>query len=125
MECTGSRPHVSVHAHSACGGKGVDDGQVPRFPYMPHVLKYIVGELLKNSCRATIDILKAHDVHAADFPIKVIICADEDHVTICVADQAGGIPREANAWSYLYTTAKDGYGGSRKLAGHGVGRMLS
>ena len=123
MECTGSRPSVFIDAFSACGGKGVDDGHVPRFPYMPHVLQYIVSELLKNSCRATADMLKAHDFDPADFPINVIICADEDHVTICVADQAGGIPRGANAWSYLYTTARDGaYDGSKKLAGHGVGR---
>ncbi|CAE7276132.1 PDK [Symbiodinium sp. CCMP2592] len=125
-ECTGRRPSVFVNAHSACGGKGADDGQVARFPYMPHVLKYIVSELLKNSCRATTDMLSAHDLEAADFPINVIICADEDHVTICAADQAGGIPREANPWSYLYTTAEDGaYGGTKKLAGHGVGLPLS
>ncbi|CAE7260988.1 PDK, partial [Symbiodinium sp. CCMP2456] len=125
-ECTGRRPSVFVNAHSACGGKGTDDGQVPRFPYMPHVLKYIVSELLKNSCRATTDMLSAHDLQADDFPINVVICADEDHVTICVADQAGGIPREANPWSYLYTTAEDGaYGGTKKLAGHGVGLPLS
>ncbi|CAE7331223.1 PDK [Symbiodinium necroappetens] len=125
-ECTGRRPSVFVNAHSACGGKGTDDGQVPRFPYMPHVLKYIVSELLKNSCRATTDMLSAHDLQSDDFPINVIICADEDHVTICVTDQAGGIPREANPWSYLYTTAEDGaYGGTKKLAGHGVGLPLS
>ena len=91
---------------------------------MPHVLKYIVSELLKNSCRATTDMLSAHDLQSDDFPINVIICADEDHVTICVTDQAGGIPREANPWSYLYTTAEDGaYGGTKKLAGHGVGTL--
>ena len=69
----------------ACGGKGADDGQIPRFPYMPRVLKYIVSELLKNRCRATTDMLSAHELEAADFPINVInFCADEDHMTICV-----------------------------------------
>ena len=71
-ECTGRRPSVFINAHSACGGKGADDGQIPRFPYMPRVLKYIVSELLKNSCRATTDMLSAHELEAADFPINVI-----------------------------------------------------
>ena len=36
-----------------------------------------------------------------------------------------GIPRGVNAWSYLYTTAKDGaYGSEKRLAGHGVGVVL-
>jgi len=125
VECTGYKPFVFVDAYSACGEKGLDDGHVPRFPYMPHVLKYVVSEILKNSCRATADLLKIRTHDVSDYPINVIICADEDHVTVCVSDQAGGIPRGANPWSYLYTTAKDGYGGSKKLAGHGVGLPLS
>lgn len=69
-------------------------------------------ELLKNSCRATADLMQ-EGVRVEDLPIQatseevftilaeVIICADEDHVSICVADRARGIPRGANAWSYL------------------------
>ena len=123
VSCTGLCPNVFVDAYSACGN-GLDDDDTPRFPYMPHILKYIVMELLKNSCRATVDMLRAGQLHADDYPINVIVCADEDHVTICVADQARGIPRGVNAWSYLYTTAREGeYGGEKRLAGHGVGRI--
>ncbi|CAJ1361888.1 unnamed protein product, partial [Effrenium voratum] len=125
VSCTGLCPNVFVDAYSACGN-GLDDDDTPRFPYMPHILKYIVMELLKNSCRATVDMLRAGQLHADDYPINVIVCADEDHVTICVADQARGIPRGVNAWSYLYTTAREGeYGGEKRLAGHGVGLPLS
>ncbi|CAK9025761.1 [Pyruvate dehydrogenase (acetyl-transferring)] kinase isozyme 4 [Durusdinium trenchii] len=126
IECTGWSPAVFVEAYSACG-EGLDDGNTPRFPYMPHVLKYVVMELLKNSCRATADMLSATtDLQVEDVPINVIVCADEDHVTICVSDRARGIPRGVNAWLYLYTTAKNGaYGGEKRLAGHGVGLPLS
>ncbi|CAK9001148.1 unnamed protein product [Durusdinium trenchii] len=126
IECTGWSPAVFVEAYSACG-EGLDDGNTPRFPYMPHVLKYVVMELLKNSCRATADMLSATtDLQVEDVPINVIVCADEDHVTICVSDRARGIPRGVNAWSYLYTTAKNGaYGGEKRLAGHSVGLPLS
>lgn len=104
IECTGWSPAVFVEAYSACG-EGLDDGNTPRFPYMPHVLKYVVMELLKNSCRATADMLSATtDLQVEDVPINVIVCADEDHVTICVSDRARGIPRGVNAWLYLYTT---------------------
>lgn len=126
IECTGCSPTIQVEAFSSCGG-GLDDDETPKFPYMPHVLKYIVMELLKNSCRATADMLHTHPrMRAEDCPINVIVCADEDHVTICVADRARGIPRGVNAWSYLYSTAKPGaYGSERRLAGHGVGLPLS
>lgn len=126
VECTGCSPSVQAEAFSSCGG-GLDDDNTPKFPYMPHVLKYVVMELLKNSCRATADMLGNNPrLRVDDCPINVIVCADEDHVTICVADRAQGIPRGVNAWSYLYTTAKDGaYGSEKRLAGHGVGLPLS
>lgn len=126
VECTGCSPSVQVEAFSSCGG-GLDDDNTPKFPYMPHVLKYVVMELLKNSCRATADMLGNNPrLRVDDCPINVIVCADEDHVTICVAGRAQGIPRGVNAWSYLYTTAKDGaYGSEKRLAGHGVGLPLS
>jgi len=90
IECTGCSPTIQVEAFSSCGG-GLDDDETPKFPYMPHVLKYIVMELLKNSCRATADMLHTHPrMRAEDCPINVIVCADEDHVTICVADRARG-----------------------------------
>ncbi len=100
IECTGCSPTIQVEAFSSCGG-GLDDDETPKFPYMPHVLKYIVMELLKNSCRATTDMLHAHPgMRAEDCPINVIVCADEDHVTICVADRArGGLRQMVGAFT--------------------------
>ena len=90
VECTGCSPSVQVEAFSSCGG-GLDDDNTPKFPYMPHVLKYVVMELLKNSCRATADMLGNNPrLRVDDCPINVIVCADEDHVTICVAGRAQG-----------------------------------
>ena len=39
-ECTGLSLKVSVEAFSTCGGPGMDEGDTPRFPYMPHVACY-------------------------------------------------------------------------------------
>ena len=66
IECTGCSPAIYVDSYSSCGA-GLDEDNTPKFPYMPHVLKYIVMELLKNSCRATADMLNSstlgHGLH--------------------------------------------------------------
>eukprot|EP00922_Rhytidocystis_sp_ex-Travisia-forbesii_P005637 GHVS01008191.1.p1 GENE.GHVS01008191.1~~GHVS01008191.1.p1 ORF type:complete len:628 (-),score=144.66 GHVS01008191.1:111-1802(-) len=41
-------------------------------------------------------------------PVQIILSGDEQEVAIKIADQGGGLPREAvsKVWSYLYTTAE-------------------
>ena len=64
------------------------------FTYVPHHLHYMVGELLKNSCRATV---KRHIESGATNekipPIKIVIVKGAEDVTIKIADRGGGIPR--------------------------------
>jgi len=81
------------------------------FTYVPHHLHYMVGELLKNSCRAT---LKRHiESGATDEkipPIKIVIVKGAEDVTIKIADRGGGIPRSQMSEIFKFsqsTAAKD------------------
>lgn len=95
-----------------------------KFSFIPQILSYVVQEILKNSCRATVEAAESVD-ELAQRPIDIVICADEQRVMIHISDRAGGIPFDVgqHVWSYLYTTAdkdRTGY-----LAGHGVGLPIS
>jgi len=120
---TGRTPSVNVEMHSS-----EDDG-VPRLSYIPMYIRYILCEILKNSCRATAEAVRSHK-ELERRPISIVVCADERQVAIRIADRGGGIPMEVGqqVWSYLYTTAAKGdrYGEkATPLAGFGVGLPLS
>jgi len=120
-EETGKSPLIKVEVYQARGEA--------RFSYIPGFLRFILTEVLKNSCRATVELAKT-DRAVQKRPITVIVCADEHDVAIRVADLAHGIPFDVGqrVWSYLYTTAAKGgqYGdGATSLAGYGVGLPLS
>jgi pyruvate dehydrogenase kinase 2/3/4 len=81
------------------------------FTYVPHHLHYMVGELLKNSCRATV---KRHIESGATNekipPIKIVIVKGAEDVTIKIADRGGGIPRSQMSEIFQFahsTAAKD------------------
>jgi pyruvate dehydrogenase kinase 2/3/4 len=85
------------------------------FTYVTHHLHYMLAELLKNSCRATVQQYLQADstdqgldhpcgrqrgtLHHTQLeppklhPIRVIITKGEEDVTIKIADRGGGIPR--------------------------------
>jgi pyruvate dehydrogenase kinase 2/3/4 len=84
------------------------------FTYVPHHLHYMVAELLKNSCRATIR--KYQEMKSRGDPntttlskIRVIIVKGEEDVTIKVADKGGGIPRSLmnKIWKFAHSTASE------------------
>jgi pyruvate dehydrogenase kinase 2/3/4 len=92
------------------------------FTYVPHHLHYMLGELLKNSCRATVRRFMDQDAQAgasasADSssqktslpPIRVIIVKGEEDVTIKIADTGGGIPRSLmnTIWKFAHSTADE------------------
>lgn len=118
---TGQRPVVVV--------QGPEDPELARLPCVPRALRYIVRELLKNSCRATVE--HWADVPGVDLdtkPINVEVTAESAGVMICVSDVGGGIPSHLRrqVWSYLFTTAGCRPSGSKvaratELAGCGVG----
>eukprot|EP00580_Thalassiosira_gravida_P009620 CAMPEP_0201633560 /NCGR_PEP_ID=MMETSP0493-20130528/6828_1 /ASSEMBLY_ACC=CAM_ASM_000838 /TAXON_ID=420259 /ORGANISM="Thalassiosira gravida, Strain GMp14c1" /LENGTH=581 /DNA_ID=CAMNT_0048105291 /DNA_START=304 /DNA_END=2049 /DNA_ORIENTATION=- len=95
------------------------------FTYVPHHLRYMLAELLKNSCRATVrsylcgtntqieDHTNHHDdpdggIHDAPSlpPIQVIVTKGEEDVTIKIADRGGGMPRSVTnrIWTFAHST---------------------
>lgn len=78
------------------------------FTYVPHHLHYMVSELVKNSCRATVE----RHLNNPGTPlgtIKVVIVKGAQDVTIKVADRGGGIPRSkmSKIWRFAHSTATD------------------
>jgi signal transduction histidine kinase len=70
------------------------------FTYVPHHLHYMLAELLKNSCRATVEKYRGEEGSDASHsqqpelpPVRVVIVKGDEDVTIKVADKGGGIPR--------------------------------
>ena len=60
-------PHISVETHDVT----TEDNADLKFAFIPGIISYIVQELLKNSCRATLELYSANlDRH----PIHIIIC---------------------------------------------------
>lgn len=97
--------------------------QGPReFTYVPHHLHYMLAELLKNSCRSTVEQymkseLRGDEEKAQLFPIRVVIVKGEEDVTIKIADKGGGIPRSlmSKIWKFGHSGRhdpedNDGYG---------------
>ena len=91
------------------------------FMYIPSHLNHMLFEILKNSLRATIE---THGVDADSFPpVKCIIVAGKEDISIKISDEGGGIPRSAiplvwSAWA-VETFADQGslhvhYRGTRK-----------
>lgn len=100
------------------------------FTYVPHHLRYMLAELLKNSCRATVrsylsgvntqkeDHSKHHDdpdggIHDAPTlpPIKIVVTKGAEDVTIKIADRGGGMPRSLTQriWTFAHSTlSKEG-----------------
>jgi pyruvate dehydrogenase kinase 2/3/4 len=81
-----------------------------KFTYVPHHLHYMVGELLKNSCRATVRKYLESEANGEKTqipPIRVVIVKGEEDVTIKIADRGGGIPRSNNSsiWKFAHSTA--------------------
>ncbi|KAL6449806.1 pkp1 Pyruvate dehydrogenase [Candida maltosa Xu316] len=122
------------------------------FTYVPGHLIHILFEVLKNSLRATIEFhtpklkkkmmeedpkLKYDEIDINDLkfpPIKVIIGAGSEDITIKISDEGGGIPRSSldMIWTYLYTTIEDapklsetGTSFQAPMAGFGYGLPIS
>jgi pyruvate dehydrogenase kinase 2/3/4 len=103
-------------------------GSPDPFTYVTHHLHYMLAELLKNSCRATVQqYLQAEAASegggrprqrgslfsAAErpklHPIRVIITKGEEDVTVKVADRGGGIPRSwmDHVWKFGHSHHSD------------------
>jgi pyruvate dehydrogenase kinase 2/3/4 len=95
------------------------------FTYVPGHMLYILTEVLKNACRATVE---EHAKRGNKLPpIRIVIVEGANDVTIRISDEGGGIRRKDMdvVWSYLHTTAKSppeiGQGGNGDTGGGGGG----
>merc|ERR1712211_159042 len=78
-----TRPRTGiVDAHCATKGRGAGDA-IPRLAYVPAMLGYTMQEVLKNSCRATVETRKPTE-ESYERPIKILVCADDRRVIIQV-----------------------------------------
>ncbi|XP_074642435.1 branched-chain alpha-ketoacid dehydrogenase kinase-like isoform X2 [Tubulanus polymorphus] len=74
------------------------------FPYIPQPLEYILGELLKNAMRATLE-------YHADSPqmpdVQVTIASNDVDFVIKISDRGGGIPHNIvqRVFEYHFTTS--------------------
>ncbi|CAM9223710.1 unnamed protein product [Ascophyllum nodosum] len=77
------------------------------FTAVPSHLYYILREVLKNSCRATVEHCRRTRPGKNLPPVKVIVTRGKEDMTIKVMDEGGGIRRSdlQHVWSYLYSTA--------------------
>ena len=78
----------------------------PGFTYVPHHLQYMMAELLKNSCRATVC---KHRSTGALPPIRVVVVSGAEDVSIKIADRGGGVPRSTmkQIWKFAHSTADE------------------
>ena len=87
----------------------VASGEGNNFTYVPHHLQYMVGELLKNSCRATVR--HNHGAIRDDElqPIRVVIVIGAEDVSIKIADRGGGVPRSTmkQIFKFAHSTKSD------------------
>ncbi|CAB4401559.1 unnamed protein product [Rhizophagus irregularis] len=82
------------------------DGQIDTiFTYVPVHLEYIITELLKNSCRATVEYSQKVN-RTKHPPVIVTISKGKNFIGIRVRDQGGGVPTKdlTSIFDYSYTT---------------------
>lgn len=128
MGIYGRRPHIIVESFSAVEA----DERAPHFSYIPQFLQFVMQEILKNCCRATLDTCPVDKLPKR--PTTVKVCADEQQVAIRINDRGRGIPFHVGdkIWSYMYSTGsktkpvRGDYGdGPTPLVGYGCGLPLS
>ncbi|RUP47886.1 putative mitochondrial pyruvate dehydrogenase kinase [Jimgerdemannia flammicorona] len=75
------------------------------FTYVPVHLEYMLSELLKNSCRATVE-HSAKNGHKHMPPIEITISRGHEEIGIRVRDEGGGVAAMdlAKIFDYSYTT---------------------
>mmetsp|Transcript_36045 Transcript_36045/g.53761 ORF Transcript_36045/g.53761 Transcript_36045/m.53761 type:complete len:629 (-) Transcript_36045:297-2183(-) len=116
-ECYGIAPEIEILDTTSEKNASLE------FTYVPHHLRYMLAELLKNSCRATVrsylkEISSREDQKNTGSlqsppptlaPIRVIVTKGDEDVSIKIADQGGGVPRSAikDMWTFAHFTQDD------------------
>eukprot|EP01062_Namystynia_karyoxenos_P058956 TRINITY_DN50397_c0_g1_i1.p1 TRINITY_DN50397_c0_g1~~TRINITY_DN50397_c0_g1_i1.p1 ORF type:complete len:441 (+),score=113.28 TRINITY_DN50397_c0_g1_i1:96-1418(+) len=113
--------------------RGIVEGDIESFEYIPGYLSFVLFELIKNALHATLR------VHGKRGSLPDVVLDVQHHggaITLSVRDEGGGIPEEllCRPWAFGFTTAAPGVsgGGARFvdsaqgcIAGYGFGLPLS
>ena len=123
IDCYGCCPDIEL-----VDSRMIDKKKKSGFTYVPHHLSFMVTELLKNACRATVDKYYGEE----EMPgIRVVVVQGKEDVAIKVCDQGGGAPRSTmeKIWKFAHSTspsleqetefAKDVFSGG-KIRGFGL-----
>lgn len=80
-------------------------GDIPQFPFIRNNMYYIFVEILKNSMKSTLD---KYEITGYLEDINILICNNDDNITIKISDKGNGIKyyNLNHVWSYFYSTAK-------------------
>lgn len=111
---------VDCSSNSSSGGDGGTSNTTTttKFTYVPHHLQYMVAELLKNSCRATVRRYLANNNNNNNnnskdgmHPIRVVVVRGAEDVSIKIADRGGGVSRSTmkQIWRFAHSTADDDF----------------
>ncbi|CAB9511664.1 kinase isozyme 4, mitochondrial [Seminavis robusta] len=109
-DCYGICPEIEIVDRQS------DNAQV--FTYVPHHLHYMLAELLKNSCRVSVERYMeqggSNSTTAKISPVRVVIVKGANEVTIKVSDEGGGIPRStmARIFKFTHSTSRQEYEGN-------------
>mmetsp|Transcript_36635 Transcript_36635/g.95642 ORF Transcript_36635/g.95642 Transcript_36635/m.95642 type:complete len:321 (+) Transcript_36635:2-964(+) len=102
------------------------------FSYIPIYLRYILLEVLKNSCQATVRTLfTSLCAEEEPRPVKIVICSDDNRVAIRISDRAGGIPFDVGeqVWDFGFTGTSANNAAdpsaATALGGFGIGLPLA
>jgi len=91
--------------HGTCPHVSVIGDREHTFTYLPSHIYFIVNELLKNACSATVRHMQrsGEPLSPGELPpVRVIVARGEEDMTIKIEDQGGGIARSklGDVWSY-------------------------
>jgi pyruvate dehydrogenase kinase 2/3/4 len=102
------------------------------FSYIPIYLRYILVEVLKNSCQATVRTMYTSLCAEQDMrPVNIVICSDDYRVAIRISDRAGGIPFDVGerVWDFGFTGQSESNAAdpsqATALGGFGLGLPLA
>ena len=117
QQCIEDVSAICFETYSVVPHVHIEDNLNESFPYFPAIVEYVLREILKNSMRALVETNKMAlgNIHHVkqyfddhrDKPLcKVIVTADptDEHFTIAVRDQGGGIDdTDEEIFRYMFT----------------------
>jgi len=115
-----------------CPQVSVEGDNAQSIAYIPTHVWYVLSELLKNACKATIDANRGPTGRPPPSrslpPVVMVVRTVDNEVEVEMRDEGGGIPEELRdlIWSYMFSTAnREGRRKNIEVAGAGVGLPIS